>query len=175
MTLTLLLIINSCNTSTVATRLTPSRLERFPLLPSLFLTTQGDPKYPRLPETSEHPNPGVFLLLTDFLIYFLSLSLTGCHVVSFLQLFVWEYAACHPRWQVMLPWWQHDLMVLKILKFLTTVKYDMSWNPPLGLIGGAFGPMLGGFGRYATMWLSTGTSRVNHAAFLVSVKQRLPL
>jgi len=69
------------------------------LLPSLFLTTQGDAKYPRLPETSEHPNPGVFLLLIDFFIYFLALSLTGCHVVGFLCLFVWEYAACRPRWQ----------------------------------------------------------------------------
>jgi hypothetical protein len=36
----------------------------------------------------------VFLLLIDFLIDFLAVSLTGCHVVGFLRLFVWEYAAC---------------------------------------------------------------------------------
>jgi hypothetical protein len=83
------------------------------LLPLFFVIPyySRGAKAPRLPETFEHPNPGAFLLLIDFLIYFLALSLTGCYVVGFLRLFVWEYAARRPRWQ--------------LLKVLTAMKYDM--------------------------------------------------
>lgn len=165
MTLTLLLIINSCNTSTVATRLTPSLLERFPLLPSLFLTTRGS----KVPASSR------------------DIRTSKSRSLSVAYWFPYLFPRVKPDWQSC--GWFSSPVCLGICSLLPTMAawLNGSENPqvprcleiwhelkaPFEPDRWSFWSNAYGF-RDATMWLSTGISRVNHAAFLVSAEQRHP-